>query len=659
MRTLFLSFGITIVSLFHFIFDVEASEKDLIVESESEAIERSEIGYESFNTNKGYDIVHNKFELAKDINSEEFRIEALDYFFNCDEDEIENLMEIGYDVFATGIWDELIRNDSVEAVKYILKYHFKDDFIRRRAFSEAIFYGAESIAKLVIDRYKATVKPESAMEQTVLVRMAYEKMYYGIIEKMAKENFYINTILPYMHGRSILHDVVIAGNLKMLRLLLKFKNLNLNMKDNLGNAPLHYAKNMKIFKALMSLFADPFLMNDEGINTIFMAQPSVTARFELFHYTLRDAVDKLSLKTFVIDRERVLENSFYLASREPNWYSVCSIFDINFNGEAGIDSGGLKREWMSLLMERFFIPRLRTCEPINKPDVIMTESSGTVDPLRMTLRDLILRSSRVYPKNDEIYYGAPFECVDSSNMFYRISPSFTGPVEVYKFIGSIMAKALLMKVPLKVKLVPSLIKLLFGKTLVYEDLKYDDPAMFRSISQCLELDINLNVEDVKGYLEEAAINAMYSRYKGQIDLFIEGFNLIIGRETLESFFTPSEFESVLSGVLVVDRAGLYKNIELIGNYWIDNKEIFWEGMNGLGEEELLEFIRFVTGVNGLPYGGVASLGKKIAIHDEPLNSVPRASTCNFHLNIPTSITTSGALVEMLRIALASSPEFTY
>lgn len=628
-----------------YVYGSEIREKELPI-----SYENSHDGNDE--STKGIDISLGQFDYEEEMYTEEFRIKAIDIFITCDEAMIENLMERGYNVFITGIWDELIRKDSVEAVKYLLKYHFKT--MRKRTFRDALVYGSESIVKVLIDKYKSLVKPDTEEEQSELVKMAVDRKFYWIIEKMAKEHFNVNTILPINAGRSILHDVVISGDFKMLKLLLKFTGLNFDARDDLGNTPLHYAKNMKIFKALLELYANPYLKNEEGINSIFMAQPGVEERHELFQFSLRNAVSKFPWRTFVIDRERVLEDSFDLVSREPYWYDVSLSFDICFKGETGIDGGGLKREWMSLLMERFFVPRN------SAPAASVNLGPSTVNSEQITLRDLILRSSRVYATNvDEIYYGAPFECVDTSNQFYRISPSFTGPVEVYKFIGSVMAKSLLMKVPLRVKLVPSLVKLLFGKTLSFEDLEDDDSVMYRSMLQYLDADAALEIEDKKRYLESNAIDTMYIRFKDQIDAFIEGFQFILYREMLEAYFTPFELLSILSGSVGIDRSDLYRNIEISGVYWLEHNRIFWDALDALNEAELFEFVRFVTGINGLPFGGVSALGKKIEIQDEPVNSVPKASTCCFQLRIPTAITTMEELVAMLRMAFNSGPEFTY
>jgi hypothetical protein len=272
-----------------------------------------------------------------------------------------------------------------------------------------------------------------------------------------------------------------------------------------------------------------------------------------------------------------------------------------------------------------------------------------------------------------IYYNAPFECVDAENKLYRISSKFTGPVEVYKFIGSIVAKSVLERVPLKVRLVPSLIKLVLGKTLTFEDLMDDDPVMHKSMLACLEPGFNFDsafytlssdesvsvtADNVMQFLDETAVESMYLRQKERIDQFVLGFRAIIDYQKLRSYFTPLEIQDFLKGSDKIDRAELYRLINIVGNHWSENQRLFWDAMDLLQEGELIEFVRFVTGINGLPFGGVSALNKKIKIFDELRFSVPKASTCNYHLNLPVTIATVPDLVQMFRIAISSEPEFT-
>ena len=75
------------------------------------------------------------------------------------------------------------------------------------------------------------------------------------------------------------------------------------------------------------------------------------------------------------------------------------------------------------------------------------------------------------------------------------------------------------------------------------------------------------------------------------------------------------------------------------------------------DEEIIQVIRFITGINGLPYGGVGNLGKLIQIYDGRDEMFPRASTCTYSMNLPIRYSTSEEVAEGLRLAIASSPEF--
>jgi hypothetical protein len=249
-----------------------------------------------------------------------------------------------------------------------------------------------------------------------------------------------------------------------------------------------------------------------------------------------------------------------------------------------------------LLVERFFVPRLENdsetdidfgyfesfsiFSPSLQSEILADASESSDDESDSTESASTIKHYAA--EGSDLYYGAPFECIDSNNRIYRISPNFTGPTEVYKFIGSIMARVLLGIVPLRVRLAPSLVKTFLGKTLTYEDLKDEDPILYRSFMKCLEPDFDfetaaynllsdesvmVDAENIVVFLNEKAAEIMYLRYKDQIDQFVEGFRSVLNVKYLEAFFaSSSELETVLSGVIQIDRLDLYSHIEFSDEY---------------------------------------------------------------------------------------------
>ena len=248
-------------------------------------------------------------------------------------------------------------------------------------------------------------------------------------------------------------------------------------------------------------------------------------------------------------------------------------------------------------------------------------------------------------KEDErvLFFNAPFECIDLENKTFRISSKFTGHCGVYRFIGSIIAKSLFYKIPLRVKLAPSLLKLLFGKKdLDIEDLKDDDLVMYNGLKACLkkdfdfemcamtllsDLSVPVDAQNVDQYLEEMAYHTMYLKYAPQIEALIDGFRSIYPLENLRALLSLEELSLILQGEEHVDRSQLKEIISIEGANWKSKEEIFWAALNELSDVELADFIRFMTGIHGIPYGGITQIQGKITVHDERTYKTMRASSC--------------------------------
>lgn len=451
----------------------------------------------------------------------------------CDEKNISMLMKMQFDLFSTGVWNKMVKKDSFNGIMYLLKHFLVNKRERRRAFRDSIRYGANSIFYYTLEKYKYKVKPNSKHKQELLVKLACEKKRYWILSNLANYEFNVNYIKKskFDGGKSILHDAVISGDFDLVKALLKFKDIELNCVDENGNIPLHYASNIQIYLILVEHKADPFVKNKSGFNSLFSAHPSVTSRLKLFQIYFYDKA-----------MERVLEDSIYFlaSSEEICWYNNLE------------DSYDERTKWMTLLIERFIVPRSR--------------------------EEFLL-------KFDEIYNDVPFEL---KNGFYGISSNFNGPVEVYRFIGSVVAEALLIKVPIRFKFAPSILKILFGKFLNFEDLKEDDPFMHNSMMK----DFESEFEMVK---DEIAVDLMYTKFKEQIDQFKIGFYSKISEEILTAFFTVSEFQSkFFQPSEKIDRYKIYRKFEFCGNFRIENVEIFWAAMDFLTENELIKFEKMIA-----------------------------------------------------------------
>ena len=646
--------------------------------------------------------------------SQPCRDQIFAHFEHFDKRRVDEILTTDYDIFENGIWDDLIALKHYKAIKYMLINYFVSDSFHVETFEKALKTGSTALALFLLKESTRVLKDANDR----LINLACKYKRYKILRAMGKADFNPNFVAKRGSGKFQLHLAVVEDNFRLARILLKFNRCEVECPDYDGNTPIHYVRSVEMAELLMEHGADPMNVNINDRTAIELAAQK--HNYDLVRTLERDLGRRLSLfissnakterfrgsKTFLVGRQNVLEDSFMVTNRENNWYKTAFgskyIYKVKFYGETGIDNGGPTREWFSLLIDRFFVPRLPSddeteeseesrneSESLEEGEVVEDQEEGEIAEIDVDSDNDYFNGdiytqiydgygyeselSEIEPDGDcEPFYNAPFECVDLENKIYTISTKFTGPIEVYKFIGSVIGKSFLKMIPLKVKIVPSLMKLIMGRALTFADLEADDPVMYKSMLHCLKPDfdfesafytlpsdesISVHRGNVKRFLDETAVNAMYYRHREQIDQLILGFRSVVNHRALSAYFSPEEVVEILQGHEEISVADMKKAIELSGLVWLSRSEMFWDAIGMLEPFELLQLVQFITGINGLPYGGLPALGKQLKVFDLITGDFPRSSTCNYHLSIPVSIQSAVELVEKLRISLNSTPEF--
>lgn len=685
-------------------------------------IEDGEINESVFNPRK---LLTKPFEFRFPIDStyvEQSPEEALKIFYRFDKERIDELLNYNFDLHATGIWDRLMEMKNYGAIKYLLTNQFNDKAVHKSVFEESIKTGSTALALFLLKISKETLIADGAKA----LLNAIKNRRYKILKALRKERFDVNVMVSRHARKYPLHLAVIMDDLQLVKILLKFHSVNVNICDIKGNTPLHYCKSAEMARLLIQNGADLEKKNlteelavnvaarDGFYEVVAFLEPELLARFS--HFIVANQVNHFVpvSRNFLISRRLILEDFYYLASCEPDWYRKDSKFTIKFVGESGVDQGGVMRESMSLLIERFFLPVLleddtvadNTAGTVAETDInqqqndspdndaqVRSGHSDSADERVQSILDFMssdedeIPAQRLYHayvahlnlaivpswRASVIYNGTPFECVDLDNKLYKISSTFDGPEEVYKFIGSIVAKTMLMKIPLKVKLVPSLLKLAMNRELSFEDLQQDDPVIYKSLQEFLSPNFNFDAfqyempisegipvtsKNIRQFLDETALDVMYLRQKTKIDLFVEGIQSVLPANSIQGYFSAQELQEILCGSNTIDREDLPKAILIVGALWKLKEGMFWDALAMLSDEELIQLIRFITGVNGLPFGGIKNLSKSIKVYDGYADQLfPRASTCAYTLNLPVGYETPEEVLEALRLAMSSTQEF--
>ena len=348
-----------------------------------------------------------------------------------------------------------------------------------------------------------------------------------------------------------------------------------------------------------------------------------------------------------MSRYRILESSFQKVAREP-LSSLLGDYRIKFEGEEGIDAGGLKREWITLL-----------CRDLFNPDALLFSYSA----------------------------------VDNLTFQPNYNSSLQGPehLNYFRFAGRICALAMYWEVPLDVHFTRSMYKLMLNDPLTLGDLESVDQTLFNSLRYMMENDITdvffgttftvtrdnfgatTEVELVPGgknielteqnkmiFVNASAIDKMYISVQQQVDAFLEGFHEIIPVEFI-SFFTANELELQMCGVSEIDVDDWKRNTEYRSlNPNSQESRWFWEIMREVSNEKRAKVLQFATGTAVVPVGGFAYLQgsagnlRKFELYGAsghiPRDGLPNAHTCFNQLVIP-EYSSKHKMKEQLDIAI--------
>ncbi|KAL2584822.1 hypothetical protein GLYMA_14G183000v4 [Glycine max] len=289
-----------------------------------------------------------------------------------------------------------------------------------------------------------------------------------------------------------------------------------------------------------------------------------------------------------VRRAYVLEDS-YNQLRMRSTQDLKGRLTVHFQGEEGIDAGGLTREWYQLLSRVIF----------DKGALLFTTVGN---------------ESTFQPNPNSVYQ--------------------TEHLSYFKFVGRVVGKALFDGQLLDVHFTRSFYKHILGVKVTYHDIEAIDPDYFKNLKWMLENDIsdvldltfsidadeeklilyertevtdyelipggrNIKVteENKHQYVDLVAEHRLTTAIRPQINYFLEGFIELIPRELI-SIFNDKELELLISGLPDIDLDDLRANTEYSG-YSAASPVIqwFWEVVQGLSKEDKARLLQFVTGTS--------------------------------------------------------------
>ncbi|CAO1423964.1 unnamed protein product [Diamesa serratosioi] len=295
---------------------------------------------------------------------------------------------------------------------------------------------------------------------------------------------------------------------------------------------------------------------------------------------------------------------------------------VEFEGEQGIDEGGVSKEFFQLIVEEIF-----------NPD-----------------------------------YGM-FVNMDDTQMMWFNSLSFENDAQ-FTLIGIVLGLAIYNSIILPVSFPMVVYRKLLNTQMSFIDLKEWNPVLFNSLYSMIQYQDNdfeetfeqtfeIGYQDVFGetlkhclkengdkikvnqhtkyeFVELYADFLLNTSIEKQFKAFKKGFQMVTDESPLSLLFRPEEIELLVCGSKNFDFEELEKSTEYEAGYLPESDYIkqFWIIVHGLPLESKQKLLQFTTGSDRIPVGGLSKLKLVIARNGPDCDRLPTAHTCFNILLLP-------------------------
>ncbi|KAJ3391199.1 hypothetical protein HDU92_009154 [Lobulomyces angularis] len=321
---------------------------------------------------------------------------------------------------------------------------------------------------------------------------------------------------------------------------------------------------------------------------------------------------------------------------------------IKFQGEDGLDYGGLSREFFFLLSHEMFNPQF-----------------------------------------------ALFEYSAHDNYTLKINPhSSINPehLNYFKFIGRVVGLAIFHQRFLDAFFITAFYKMIIRKQITIKDMESVDPEVYKSLQWTLDnsidgvLDLTFDIEEdkfgeiVSTELKEngkniAVTDANKEEYvrlicehrisktvAAQFQEFLVGFHELIPADLI-SVYDERELELLIGGIAEIDIDDWKKNTDYRG--YTENDEVvkwFWKCVSSFEPEKKARLLQFVTGTSRIPVNGFKDLQgsdgpRRFTIEKlGEVGALPKSHTCFNRIDLP-QYKNYDTLVQKLTMAVEETVGF--
>lgn len=316
-----------------------------------------------------------------------------------------------------------------------------------------------------------------------------------------------------------------------------------------------------------------------------------------------------------IRRDHILEDAdSQLKSKGQNSLSFLKKLKVIFEGENAVDIGGPSREFLYLSTEKLFDPQFGLFTIVNdkfhwfnkkSPEGIFSyETVGIIVGLAVYNSYLLPIQFPTVLYKKLLFSDRELNLVDLE----EIDPQAADSLKKIKIMKN------------------------SGEDINSLDLTFDTTEEIEGKTITVPLKkgmggIHVNSGNIDEYVQAYIDYELKTSIKKKFDDFQRGF-LMPCRAPLYQLLDPSELSILVSGETVMDWASLKKNVEYQDGYDANTDAVnwFWDIFNEMDNDEKKLFLKFVTGTDKAPLGGLGNVKLVIQKSDE-IEKLPMAHTC--------------------------------
>uniref|UniRef100_A0A672S7N6 E3 ubiquitin-protein ligase n=1 Tax=Sinocyclocheilus grahami TaxID=75366 RepID=A0A672S7N6_SINGR len=350
-------------------------------------------------------------------------------------------------------------------------------------------------------------------------------------------------------------------------------------------------------------------------------------KYDYFRKKLKKPADIPNRFELNVRRNALLEDSYRRILSVKRSDLLKARLWVEFEGEKGLDYGGVAREWFFLISKEMFNP----------------------------------------------YYGL-FEYSATDNYTLQINPNSglcnEDHLSYFKFIGRVAGMAVYHGKLLDAFFIRPFYKMMLQKPITLQDMESVDNEYFNSLRWILEndptdldlrftideelfgqthqhelkpggADIVINDNNKKEYIHLVMQWRFVDRIQRQMTAFKEGFYELIPQDLIK-IFDENELELLMCGLGDVDVNDWRENTKYKNGYNPNHPVIiwFWKTVLLMDAEKRIRLLQFVTGTSRVPMNGFAELygsnGPQLFTIEQwgARDKLPRAHTCFNRLDLP-------------------------